>query len=509
MSDIPHIASETPTGRALVLPGGGMRVAYQAGAVQALHEAGYRYSFADGTSGGLMNLAALLSGVDPTDLALRWRTLRPTGFISPLRVRQYLKFPNLPALGDFDGIERYIFPHLGVDLQKIRVSQGVAATFNVCDFGEKTVKAIPHSDIELPVLLAGLSLPLFTPAVSHLGRTWTDAVWIRDSNLVQAVRNGANEVWVVWCIGNTPHFKHGFLNQYVHMIEMSAIGALTAELEEVARLNERISRGETPYGHTRPIVVHVIKPELPIPLDPAYVAGKVSGAALVDQGYMDAWRYLRTLPAGGVALDQSATQTPEPGRGVSFRETMSGRISFGVVDPPTGGADPNGIPLVLHATINIRDVAAFVADPHHRATMAAHLYSPRLGFTLPATGSNFQLFSPSDDPKKTEMVYELGFRRDGKDFWFNGRKAVRRGAVWNLWRDTTTLHVKIHEGRDASGPVVGAGIMRLNLFDFISLMTTLHARDCRGCFEKLGAIRRFALFFTDGLWSTYGFGRSR
>lgn len=48
---MPPIAPDAPNRRALILPGGGMRVAYQAGAVQALHEAGLRFSHADGTSG--------------------------------------------------------------------------------------------------------------------------------------------------------------------------------------------------------------------------------------------------------------------------------------------------------------------------------------------------------------------------------------------------------------------------------------------------------------------------
>ncbi len=504
----PPIAPDAPNRRALILPGGGMRVAYQAGAVQALHESGLRFSYADGTSGGLMNLAALMSGLAPAKLAAQWRSLKPDRFISPLSLRGYLRFPNLPSMGDFDGIERYIFKHLGIDLKAIRNSQGVGAQFNVCDFANKQVVAVPHTEIELPLLLAGLSLPLMTPAVNHNGRTWTDAVWIKDSNILQTVRHGANEIWIVWCIGNTPRFKDGFLNQYVHMIEMSAVGALNAELEAVARLNESIGKGETPYGHQEPITVHLIKPRLPIPLDPDYVMGKVSGNALVDQGYMDASGYLKAVPKNGIALDLSATQTQEPKRGVSFRETMAGRISFFTDDPKTGGRDINGIPVALNATINIRDIEGFVASPQHRGAMAAHLYSPRLGFVLPATSSNFQLFSPTDDPKHKEMVYETGFLRDGKHYWFSGRKAVRNGPPWRLWRDTTTLYVKVYEGYDTTGKVVAAGVLRLNLIGFVALMTTLYPRDCIGIRQKLGAVKRFATFFLASLWRTYGLGRN-
>lgn len=503
----PPIAPDLPNRRALILPGGGMRVAYQAGALQALHEEGLRFSHADGTSGGMMNLAALLSGVEPADLARRWRTLRPTGFISPLSVRGYLGFPNLPALGDFDGIVARVFPHLGIDAALVRKSADISAYFNICDFGDKTSKAIPAHDIQEPLLLAGLSLPLFTPAVHYADRTWTDAVWIQDSNLLQAVRNGANELWVIWCIGNTATFKRGFLNQYVHMIEMSATGWLNGELAEIARLNDAIARGERPYGHDRPVVVHLIKPERPIPLDPDYMAGKVSGEALVDQGYMDASRYLRDRTKDGIKPDSAATKMTEPAAGISFREIMSGRIAFTTTDPATAALDKNAIPVVLRATIDIRDIAAFVRSADHRGDMSAHLYSPRLGFTLPSTSSNFQLFLRDSTSDTVEMVYETGFRHRGKHYWFSGRKSVRKGPFWRLWRDTTTLFVHVHEGRDRSGPVVAAGILRLGVFDFARLLETLHARDVVGGWQRLRTVTAFARFFLSELWRIYGLGR--
>src|SRR5262249_40429587 len=110
-ADLP-IAPATPNRRALILPGGGMRVAYQSGAVKALHDSGLRFSFADAASGGTMNLAALLSGIDPDELCRRWRTLDPTAFVSLAPLRSYLKFPNVAAFGGFAGLERKVFPHL-------------------------------------------------------------------------------------------------------------------------------------------------------------------------------------------------------------------------------------------------------------------------------------------------------------------------------------------------------------------------------------------------------------
>jgi predicted patatin/cPLA2 family phospholipase len=510
VSHRPHIAPEKRNRRALILPGGGMRVAYQAGAIQRLHEEGLRFSHGDGTSGGLMNLGALMSGVAPEDLAKRWRTLRATGFISPLSLKGYLRFPNLAAFGDFDGITHYIYPHLGIDADRITRAEGVSGRFNVCDFARKAVVSVPHTEITEAQLLAGMSLPMFTPAVPAKGTIWTDAVWIKDSNLLQAVQDGANELWVIWCIGNTPEWRMGTLNQYVHMIEMAAVGALNAEMAEIARLNTRIAAGEKPHGHTKPIRVHLIRPDLPIPLDPAYVAGKVSGNALVDQGYADASAYLARMKPDGVPLDGTATRTPAPAPGVTFRETMKGRIAFGTDDPRAGWADRNAIPLVLNATINIRDIKGFVTDPQHRADMAAHIYSPRLGFIRPSTHANFQLFAPTEDPTLTHMTYETGLMLEGQQHFLSGRKHVRRGPPWRMWGETTTLYVRLHKGRDTSGKVVAAGILRLGLVDFLGLMATLSARDSGGFWRGAKSIAAFIGFFAGTLIDTYlSFGRRK
>ena len=74
---------------------------------------------------------------------------------------------------------------------------------------------------------------------------------------------------MVWCIGNTPEYKPGAFNQYVHMIEMAANGSLFEQFARVEALNARIAAGERPDGRTTPVVLHVIKPERPLPLDPA------------------------------------------------------------------------------------------------------------------------------------------------------------------------------------------------------------------------------------------------
>src|SRR6201999_587446 len=88
-------------------------------------------------------------------------------------------------------------------------------------------------EIDEDLLVAGVSLPLLMPPVAHRGSLYTDSVWIKDANPTEAVRRGAEELWLVWCIGNSGVYRSGAFNQYVHMIELSANGKLFEEFDHL------------------------------------------------------------------------------------------------------------------------------------------------------------------------------------------------------------------------------------------------------------------------------------
>jgi hypothetical protein len=87
------------------------------------------------------------------------------------------------------------------------------------------------------------------------GHVWTDAVWVQGANIGEALHRGADEIWLVWCIGNTPYWGNGPLEQYVHTIEISANEPLFAELAAA----------------DREFVLHVVKPRYPLSLDPEFL----------------------------------------------------------------------------------------------------------------------------------------------------------------------------------------------------------------------------------------------
>jgi hypothetical protein len=323
------------TRRALVLAGGGIRVAWQTGVVMALDEAGIEFEHGDGTSGGIFTLAMLQSGLTPAEMAERWRAVTVRRFVSLLPLWEYLRSPtDWSAVGGSGGIRRRILPQLGIDIARVNSATTMTGSFNVADFGAKQCVAIPHTELDEDLLIAGVSLAGLMPAVQRDGKTWTDAVWIKDANLTDSVQRGCTELWVAWCIGNTPRWGNGSLEQYVHMIEMSATAGLENELGWVASINDaRAQSVSTPDGSDR-IRVHVIRPSLPLPLDPDFVAGRIDAETLIDIGYRDACAYLAGRTDDGVDITTPAARhalTATPARALGARITLraSGHLNPG------------------------------------------------------------------------------------------------------------------------------------------------------------------------------------
>jgi len=306
--------------RSLVLAGGGARLAYQAGVLVALEEEGLSFSHFDGTSGGIFNTAMLSSGIEPKEMVERWRKVKVMNFSSLLPFKSYFSKRTFTALGDADGIINKIFPTLGIDVAKMNKNTAIDATFNVCNFSKKTIEVFSSNNVTLQHLIAGMSLPIFMPAIKINGDWYTDAVWIKDANISEALKRKVKEIWLVWAIGNSHEYLNGSFNQYVHMIEMSANGGLVSELEIIERHNNE--------NESEKVILHVIKPEFPLPLDPDLMFNKITIDELINRGYADAKSYLQNRSDTGLAPDYKASLMNEPGSSFNFRSRFTGRINW-------------------------------------------------------------------------------------------------------------------------------------------------------------------------------------
>lgn len=433
--------------RALLLAGGGMRVAYQAGVLVALERAGLTFAHGDGASGGTINLAMLLSGLSPAEISQRWRTLDVRRFVSLWPPRRLLGGPPYPALGSSAGIRDHVFPHLGIDPAQIRAAEGMLGTFNVCDYDRKQCVAVPHHQVDLDLLVAGVSLPVLSPAVRRDGRAYLDAVWIKDTNVAEAVRRGADELWLVWAIGNHGVYRDGAFQQYVHMIEIAANGALFTELSAVRELNAT---------RQPPVALHVIRPRVPLPLDPDFMLGRIDAGTLIAMGHRDACQYLETRAAEGVPLDPEATRMEDPRPGVGFRETLAGEL---------GGE--------LRARLGweIEDLDRFAAEG--TGSVVGDVSHPRIGQRVLARGG---------DLRRVGREWQVQLRLPGACL-----KLTRTQSDWG------SVRAELRDG-DGDGDKIGAGVLAPI---GRPAWQTLHARGVGSMSEGARALRRFGRLVLD------------
>ncbi len=444
--------------RSLVLAGGGMRVAYQAGVIKALFEEGLCFNHTDATSGGIINQAMLLSGLSPDEMCSRWRSLNVSRFVSFLPFDEYLPLNKTKALGDADGIINYVFPHLGIDAEQLQKASGVEGTFNICNYDDKTVEVIPHQQAVPELLVAGISLPVFMPPVLYKGHQYIDAVWIKDANLMEAVKRGAEEIWLVWCIGNHGLYRDGVFNQYVHMIEMSANGVLFEEFDRINEINKRIEQGDSPYGQRQPITLHLIKPEYPLPLDTDLYFNHIDTSTLIAMGYSDARKYLKERNSVGIAFSPVATRMKDPVPGITFRKKMEGWFAFGESDPEAGArkGKKGKTKLTLHASVCIRHMKAFMKSKSHGGVLTGHLNFTDQDKTLPIETGTFNLFVEDDVSRNKQMLYKITFNSDGQSYALAGHKEIHDDPGFDLWKDTTTMRVQLFEGIETKESVIGA-----------------------------------------------------
>lgn len=309
--------------RSLILAGGGVRLAYHAGVLIALEEEGIGFQHVDGTSGGIFGTAMLASGVNPKEAAQKWKNLKLKRFMGILPWREYIGKQKAQPFRGADGIRKSVFPSLGIDIQAIHSNSEFQATFNVCNFSKKTIESIDNKEITIDHLIAGMSLPMVMPAIKINGDWYTDAVWIKDANLTEAVNRGAEEIWLIWCIGNTREYLKGYFNEYVHMIEISANSAIIQELEWIKDKNEQRNQKGLP-----PISVHIVKPDYPLPLDPDFFFKKIDATTLINMGYADTKTYLANKHPFDFKDATQATLMKYPVTTLHFRQRFEGCISL-------------------------------------------------------------------------------------------------------------------------------------------------------------------------------------
>ena len=166
-----------PTKRSLILAGGGVKVAFQAGVLEVWRdEAGLTFDHADGASGGVFNLAMLVQGMSGREIADNWRNLDPNLGIA-LNWNEDAKLFYGRSLFTLDAYRRNLFTAWRLNWQKIR-SSSLDATFNTYNFSKHELEVIQPARMTEDFLVAAVSLPMWFPPVEINGDLYIDAVYV-------------------------------------------------------------------------------------------------------------------------------------------------------------------------------------------------------------------------------------------------------------------------------------------------------------------------------------------
>ena len=244
------------TRRSLILAGGGLKIAYQAGVLQVwLDEAEVDFDHADAVSAATFNLAMWCQGMSGRQIADNWRAFAPLRAIAPtLRLHE--------SLLSYRRIRRNVFPAFGLDFAAIRASRRRAG-FNVYNVTEQRVEVLPPARMTEDMLVAAGSLPVFFPPVTVDGQVYVDAVHAGAANLEEALAQGADELWIIWTTSTAGRWRNGPVGAFFGIFELATNSRLRADLDRIDRSNAAHARGETgTYG--RHVTVHLLEQEVPL-----------------------------------------------------------------------------------------------------------------------------------------------------------------------------------------------------------------------------------------------------
>jgi predicted acylesterase/phospholipase RssA len=491
-------------GRALILAGGGLKVAFQAGVLQVwLDEAKLTFSHADGASGGTFNLAMYCQHMSGTQIADNWRDLRPLKGVSP-NWRQYLKGPYASSLFTLDGYRRHVFPAWGLDWKQIRATDR-SATFNLYNFSKNELRELSPSEMDEDHLVSAVSLPMWFPPSIIGGDTYIDPVYVTDANIGEAIRRGCSELWIIWTVSKRGRWYNGFVANYFQIIETAANSRLKEWLGRIDDSNAAIQNHEhSEFG--REIEYKLLCAEVPLNYLVNFTRDRFAEA--VELGVQAARRWCRERD---IPLTESPPPPDSDRTGLRFTERMTGSVVFGEPDAGTGPPHPRRrkADLSVRLTIDIQGLDAFIVGPEHQATVIGDVRCEALGGRMPVEWGIFNLFVEEPDPEHLQMHYRLWFTdRAGHPLTLTGCKYIYDDDPHTgIWAATTTLHVRILGGHvqpagDADAEVVASGIIRIHLPDFLKQLVSfrIQADTAR---NKVASAGRFGALFMGKLWDVY------
>jgi hypothetical protein len=130
------------------------------------------------------------------------------------------------------------------------------------------------------------------------GDTYIDAVLNTASNLEEAIRRGADELWVIWTTSQKGEWQDGFVGNFFGIFEATTNHAYKQALARIRRSNEAIAGGQAgEFG--RPITIYELKAEVPLHYLLNFSKARIAAAVELGVEAARAWLKAPVVIAGG------------------------------------------------------------------------------------------------------------------------------------------------------------------------------------------------------------------
>lgn len=291
----PKPAGERPF-RALVLPGGGGRGAYQVGVAKALQERGLEFDLAFGTSIGGIN-ATLLAQNNMPRLEDLWCNIRGKDVFSLPSAPQIGRLVLGHKLGLLDTRPLEDLLRREVDLQKLKASKTKIGwcTTDLCSLETRllTIDDIVSTNELIDVLMATSAIPMAFPPRHIQGKgLWVDGGLVRNTPVETAIQMGADEVYMV--LLHPEKINVCPVNMFevlVRCLDIVLEASARKEIETAELYNRLLAAGSEESRGRKNVMIRVFQPRKPVNTTLLEIHPERS-RRLIRQGYEEAMEML-------------------------------------------------------------------------------------------------------------------------------------------------------------------------------------------------------------------------
>jgi NTE family protein len=285
--------------RALVLPGGGGRGAYQVGVIKALRQEGLDFDLAFGTSIGGINAAIYAQG-DQTRLEELWCHIKSKDVFALPSAHQIGRLVLGHKLGLLDnaGLEEIL--RREISLQKLKASKTKVGwcTTDLCSLQTKliTIDEIMSTNELIDVLMATSAIPMaFPPRHIHGKGLWIDGGLVRNTPMETAIHLGADEIYMV--LLHPEKIDVCPVNMFevlVRCLDIVLDASARKEIDSAQLYNRLVEAGSPESIGRKKVKIRVFQPKKGVNINLLDINPELS-RKLIRQGYDDAQEQLALI----------------------------------------------------------------------------------------------------------------------------------------------------------------------------------------------------------------------